>query len=252
MSKRKIIPCLDFKDGKVVKGTNFVGLREMGDAIEMAEQYSKDGADEIVFLDISATTEGRKTLIDVVTKVAEKVTVPFTVGGGVRTLDDIDRLLVAGANKVGINSAAVENPTLLKDAVEQFGGEKIVVSVDGKRVGDRWHVMVKGGTVDTGLDVLEWCKTVADFGVGSILLTSVDQDGVKDGYDLELNQAVANAVSIPVIASGGCGSAEHIVEVFEKTNVAAALAASIFHEQTTTIQEVKRLCKERGVDVIEA
>ncbi|WP_062105744.1 imidazole glycerol phosphate synthase subunit HisF [Bacillus niameyensis] len=253
MTTKKIIPCLDFKDGKVVKGINFEGLRTMGDPVEMAESYCKNGADELVFLDISATTEERDTLVDVVKRVAEKATVPFTVGGGIRTIEDIKKILAAGANKVGINSAAVENPNFIKEAAEQFGSDRIVAAVDAKLFPDgSWHVMTRGGLKDASLDAIDWSKKVEELGAGSILLTSVDKDGVKDGYDLELTQAVVEAVKIPVIASGGCGNAEHIVEVFEKTNVAAALAASIFHENSTSIEEVKVLCKERGVDVSEA
>jgi len=253
MTTKKIIPCLDVKDGKVVKGINFEGMREMGDPVEMAKSYCENGADELVFLDISATTEDRDTMVDVVKRVAEKVTVPFTVGGGIRTLDDIERILNAGADKVGINTAAVARPELISEASEKFGAERIVAAVDAKLFSDgTWHVMTHGGLKDTGIDAIEWSKKLEELGAGSILPTSVDRDGVKDGYDLELTKAIVDAVGVPVIASGGCGNAEHIVEVFEKTNVDAALAASIFHEGTVTVGEVKALCKERGVDVSEA
>ncbi|GIN59803.1 imidazole glycerol phosphate synthase subunit HisF [Lederbergia ruris] len=253
MSAKKIIPCLDFKDGKVVKGVHFEGLREMGDPVELAEAYCRDGADELVFLDISATTEERDTLVDMVKKVAEKATVPFTVGGGIKSMEDVERILSAGANKVGINSAAVQNPNFIAEATKKFGSDSIVAAVDAKLASDgTWHVMTHGGQKDTGLDVIGWSKKLEQLGAGSILLTSVDRDGVKDGYDLELTKAIVEAVSIPVIASGGCGNAEHIVEVFEQTNVAAALAASIFHENTTSIQAVKQLCLDQGVNMNEA
>jgi cyclase len=247
---KKIIPCLDVKDGKVVKGIHFEGMREMGDPVEMASDYSNNGADELVFLDISATTEGRDTMVDVVRKVAEKVTIPFTVGGGIRTVEDIGRILDAGADKVGINTAAVDRPELIKEAADKFGSATIVAAVDAKQFPDgSWHVMTHGGMKDSGLDAVEWAKMLEELGAGEILLTSVDKDGAKDGYDLELTKAIADAVHIPVTASGGCGSAEDIAEVFEKTNAAAALAASVFHQNEVSIPEVKKLCRERGVDV---
>lgn len=247
---KKIIPCLDVKNGKVVKGIHFEGMREMGNPSEMAKYYSDAGADELVFLDITATTEERDTIVDLVAEVAQGVTVPFTVGGGVKAIEDIERLLHAGATKVGINSAAVSNPTLIQEASKQFGSEKIVAAVDAKVSADgTWHVMTRGGTFDTEIDTIEWVKELERLGAGSILLTSVDRDGVKDGYDLKLTKAITDAVNIPVIASGGCGGKEHIVEVFKETNCAAALAASIFHEKTVTIAEVKQLCKEQGVDI---
>lgn len=247
---KKIIPCLDVKDGKVVKGIHFEGMREMGDPLEMASDYSRNGADELVFLDISATTEGRDTMVDVVRKVAEKVAIPFTVGGGIRTVDDIGVILNAGADKVGINTAAVDRPELIKEAAEKFGSNTVVAAVDAKQFPDgSWHVMTHGGMKDSGLDAVQWAKMLEELGAGEILLTSVDKDGVKDGYDLELTKAIVDAVNIPVTASGGCGTAEDIVEVFEKTNAAAALAASIFHQDEVTIPEVKKLCRERGVNV---
>jgi cyclase len=253
MATKKIIPCLDVKDGQVVKGTNFEGLREMGDPVEMAKFYSENGADELVLLDISATNEGRQTMIELVKEIAQHVSIPFIVGGGVKVKDDIARILEAGANKVGINSAAVENPQLIAEAADAFGSEKIVAAIDAKLFPDgTWHVMTHGGRKDAGLDAVEWSKKLEKLGAGEILLTSVDSDGVKDGYDLTLTKTIVNAVNIPVIASGGCGNAEHIVEVFEKTNVASALAASIFHEKTVEIGEVKQLCRERGVNVSES
>lgn len=250
---KKIIPCLDVKDGKVVKGVNFEGMRTMGDPAAMAKAYCEAGADELVFLDISATTEARDTIADLVSEVAKEVTVPFTVGGGIKSLADIARILDAGADKVGINSAAVKNPALIEEAAKKYGSERIVAAVDAKLCSDgTWHVMVRGGLEDAGIDAILWAQQLESLGAGAILLTSVDRDGVKDGYDLELTKAIVEAVSIPVIASGGCGNAEHIVEVLEKTNAASALAASIFHENTFTVGEVKQLCKQRGVNVYEA
>ncbi|WP_163580040.1 imidazole glycerol phosphate synthase subunit HisF [Gracilibacillus saliphilus] len=252
MIAKRIIPCLDVKEGKVVKGTNFVGLRELGDPVEMASNYSKDGADEIIFLDISATNEGRQTMIDIVRRTAEQVYVPFTVGGGVRTIEDVNRLLKAGADKVGMNSAAVNNPQLITESSGHFGAQCTVVAIDAKRVGDKWHVMTHGGSKDTGIDAIEWAKEAESRGAGEILLTSVDTDGVKDGFDLALTEAVVSAVRIPVIASGGVGKPEHFPEVFNQTDVSAGLAASIFHENTFTVKQVKEVCTEQGVNIREA
>ncbi|MCT2536364.1 imidazole glycerol phosphate synthase subunit HisF [Aquibacillus koreensis] len=252
MIVKRIIPCLDVKEGKVVKGTNFVGLRELGDPVEMASAYSKAGADEIIFLDISATNEGRQTMVDIVKSTAENVFVPFTVGGGVRTIDDVTRLLKAGADKVGMNSAAVANPELIAESSARFGAQCIVVAIDAKRFDDGWHVMTHGGSKDSGIDAIEWAKTVEQKGAGEILLTSVDTDGVKDGFDIALTKAIVDTVRIPVIASGGCGKPEHFPEVFEKTDVSAALAASIFHENTFSIKEVKDRCTLQGVNIREA
>ncbi|WP_163536903.1 imidazole glycerol phosphate synthase subunit HisF [Gracilibacillus sp. YIM 98692] len=252
MIAKRIIPCLDVKEGKVVKGTNFVGLRELGDPVEMASNYSKAGADEIIFLDISATNEGRQTMVDIVRQTAENVFVPFTVGGGVRSIEDVNRLLKAGADKVGMNSAAVQNPSLITESSERFGAQCTVVAVDAKSVGDSWHVMTHGGSKDTGIDAIEWVKEAEAKGAGEILLTSVDTDGVKNGFDLDLTEAVVEAVRIPVIASGGVGKPEHFPEVFNQTNVSAGLAASIFHENTFTVKEVKNVCKQQGVNVREA
>jgi imidazole glycerol-phosphate synthase subunit HisF len=252
MIAKRIIPCLDVKEGKVVKGTNFVGLRELGDPVEMASSYSKQGADEIVFLDISATNEGRQTMIDIVRRTAEQVFVPFTVGGGVRTIEDVNRLLQAGADKVGMNSAAVANPSLITESSNRFGAQCTVVAIDAKRVGDKWHVMTHGGSKDTGIDAIEWAIEVEKRGAGEILLTSVDTDGVKDGFDIDLTKTVVDVVRIPVIASGGVGKPEHFPEVFQATNVSAGLAASIFHENTFTIKEVKDVCKQQGVSIREA
>ncbi|SFM37235.1 cyclase [Gracilibacillus orientalis] len=252
MIAKRIIPCLDVKEGKVVKGTNFVGLRELGDPVEMASNYSKDGADEIIFLDISATNEGRQTMVDIVKRTAEQVFVPFTVGGGVRTMEDVNRLLKAGADKVGMNSAAVNNPELITESSDRFGAQCTVVAIDAKRVGGKWHVMTHGGSKDTGIDAIEWAKEAEKRGAGEILLTSVDTDGVKDGFDMLLTDTVVAAVRIPVIASGGVGKPEHFQEVFNKTDVSAGLAASIFHENTFTVKQVKDVCVEQGVNIREA
>jgi len=251
MIAKRIVPCLDVKNNQVVKGTNFVGLRELGDPIEMAKTYSEQGADEIVFLDISATNEARQTITEMVKKCAINIHVPFTVGGGVRTIDDVTRLLQAGADKVGINSAAVANPDLIKQSSERFGNQCIVVAIDAKKHADGWHVMTHGGSKDSGIDAIKWAKQAEALGAGEILLTSVDADGVKTGFDLPLTAAVVNAVRIPVIASGGVGHPDHFAEVFKKTDVSAGLAASIFHENTYTVNDVKEICKQKGVFIRE-
>ncbi|MFS0560412.1 imidazole glycerol phosphate synthase subunit HisF [Terribacillus sp. 179-K 1B1 HS] len=252
MIAKRIIPCLDVKDGTVVKGTNFVSLRELGDPVAMAAAYSKSGADEIVFLDISATHEGRKTMMDIVRQTALHVFVPFTVGGGVRTIEDMTTMLQAGADKVAINSAAVADPELITKGAEKFGSQCIVVAIDAKRFDDGWHVVTHGGRKDTGIDAIEWAKEAEARGAGEILLTSMDADGVKTGYDLPLTKAIVDQIRIPVIASGGCGSPEHITEVFQETDVSAALAASIFHDKTFSIEEVKQSCQQEGVRIREA
>ncbi|GGM37792.1 imidazole glycerol phosphate synthase subunit HisF [Paraliobacillus quinghaiensis] len=252
MIVKRIIPCLDVKEGRVVKGTNFVSLRELGDPVAMAASYSKAGADEIIFLDISATNEGRNTMVDIVRETARNVFVPFTVGGGVRTIEDVTRLLQAGADKVGMNSAAVNDPNLITSSSNRFGAQCIVVAIDAKRFDDGWHVMTHGGSKDSGLDAVEWAKEVEKRGAGEILLTSVDTDGVKNGFDLNLTKAIVDVVRIPVIASGGVGHPDHFPEVFQKTDVSAGLAASIFHENTFSIKEVKDSCKSQGVNIREA
>lgn len=251
MIAKRIIPCLDVKNGKVVKGINFVGLRELGDPVEMAKKYSEQGADEIVFLDISATNEARQTLVDIVQRTAANVHVPFTVGGGVRTIDDVTRLLQAGADKVGMNSAAVSNPALITEASDRFGSQCIVVAIDAKLFDDGWHVMTHGGSKDAGIDAVEWAKEAESRGAGEILLTSVDADGVKTGFDTPLTKAIVSQVRIPVIASGGVGNPDHFADVFEATDVSAGLAASIFHEETYTVSDVKDVCKQRGVFIRE-
>lgn len=247
MLAKRIIPCLDVRDGKVVKGVNFVGIKEVGDPVELAKQYSDANADEIVFLDITASHEGRSTMLDVVRRTAEVVFVPLTVGGGIRTIDDVRDTLRAGSDKVGINSAAVRTPELINEAAAMFGRQCIVCAVDAKRMDDGWHVVINGGRIDTGKDLIEWVKELEERGAGEILLTSMDADGTKAGYDLEMTKAVCDAVNIPVIASGGAGSIDDFAEVFEKTGCDAALAASLFHYGELTIDEVKDAMRARGI-----
>lgn len=248
MLAKRIIPCLDVRDGKVVKGINFVGIKEVGDPVELAKQYSDSGADEIVFLDITASHEGRATMLDVVRRTAEVVFVPLTVGGGIRTIDDVRDTLRAGSDKVGINSAAVRNPELINEAAKLFGRQCIVAAVDAKRVDDgSWHVVINGGRIDTGKDLLEWVQELEQRGAGEILLTSMDADGTKAGYDLEMTKAVCDLVNIPVIASGGAGSVNDFADVFAATGCDAALAASLFHYGELTIDEVKDAMRARGI-----
>ena len=248
MLAKRIIPCLDVRDGKVVKGINFVGIKEVGDPVELAKQYSDSGADEIVFLDITASHEGRATMLDVVRRTAEVVFVPLTVGGGIRTIDDVRDTLRAGSDKVGINSAAVRNPELINEAAKLFGRQCIVAAVDAKRVDDgSWHVVINGGRIDTGKDLLEWVQELEERGAGEILLTSMDADGTKAGYDLEMTKAVCDLVNIPVIASGGAGSVDDFADVFAATGCDAALAASLFHYGELTIDEVKNAMRARGI-----
>ncbi|MDZ5609171.1 imidazole glycerol phosphate synthase subunit HisF [Bacillus pseudomycoides] len=250
MLTKRIIPCLDVRAGRVVKGVNFVGLQDVGDPVEIAALYNKAGADEIVFLDITATHEGRKTIVDVVERAASKVFIPLTVGGGISTVQDMYALLRAGADKVSLNSAAVRNPKLIGEGAEHFGSQCIVVAMDARKVKEnKWNIYVNGGRIDTGIDAVQWAKQVEQLGAGEILLTSMDADGTKDGYDLSLTEKISKTVSVPVIASGGCGSAEHIVEVFQKTSANAALAASIFHYGESTVQEVKRKLREEKIEV---
>lgn len=250
MLAKRIIPCLDVRDGKVVKGVNFVGIREVGDPVECAMEYDRQGADEICFLDITATHEGRSTMIDVVRKTAEHVFVPLTVGGGIRSVEDFREILRAGADKVSVNSAAVKNPALISQAAEIFGSQCVVVAIDAKRDGQgNFHVVVHGGRKDTGLDAVEWAKQCQELGAGEILLTSMDTDGCKEGFDLELTRAVCDTVTIPVIASGGCGRLEHFSQVFEETGADAALAASLFHFRELTVEEVKNHLAENNIPV---
>lgn len=241
MLAKRIIPCLDVRDGKVVKGINFVGIKEVGDPVECAIEYNKQGADEIVFLDITATHEGRGTMIDVVRKTAQNVFVPLTVGGGIKTTDDMKALLRAGADKVSINSSAVNNPNLIKEGADIFGSQCIVVAIDARRNGKGgFNVVINGGRIDTGLDAVEWAKKAVSLGAGEILLTSMDADGTKAGFDCELTDLISKNVSVPVIASGGCGTLSHFSEVFQKSGADAALAASLFHYKELTVAEVKR------------
>ena len=250
MLAKRIIPCLDVRDGRVVKGVNFVNIRDAGDPVELAKYYSDQGADEIVFLDITATSDARDTVADVVERTAAQVFVPLTVGGGIRTLEDFQRLLRAGADKISVNSAAVARPELIAEAAERFGSQCVVLAVDGRARGDgSWEVVVAGGRKPTGIDLIEWVKRGEALGAGEILLTSMDADGTKAGFDLAMTKAVTDAVSIPVIASGGCGSLVHFAEVFEKTGCDAALAASLFHFGELTVPQVKDYLREQGIPV---
>ena len=249
MLAKRIIPCLDVTDGRVVKGVNFVNLTDVGDPVEVARAYNEQGADELVFLDITATSDERNTMVEVVERTATEVFIPLTVGGGIRSVDDMQKMLKAGADKISLNSAAIANPELIQAGAEKFGNQCIVVAIDAKRVDDSWHVYVRGGRDDTGLDAIEWAKRAVSLGAGEILLTSMDADGTKAGYDIELNQAISEAVSVPVIASGGCGNSEDILEVFQKTNVTGALAASIFHYGEVKVPEVKELLRKNHVEV---
>lgn len=251
MLTKRIIPCLDVKDGRVVKGVQFVNLRDAGDPVELAALYDEAGADELVFLDISASHEGRETMVDVVRQTASRIAIPFTVGGGIRTVEDMKRLLRAGADKVSINTSAVRNPRLVAEGARLFGSQCIVVAIDARWNPDtgRWEVYTHGGRKATGLDAVEWARRAEALGAGEILLTSMDADGRRDGYDLALTRTVAEAVGIPVIASGGAGTAEHIYAVLTEGKADAALAASIFHYRETSIGQVKAYLRERGVSV---
>lgn len=250
MLAKRIIPCLDVRDGKVVKGVNFVGIKEVGDPVECAIEYDKQGADEICFLDITATHEGRKTMTDVVRKTAQHVFVPLTVGGGIRTVEDFREILRAGADKVSVNSAAVKNPQLIADAARIFGSQCVVAAIDARRDEKGvFRVVVHGGRKDTGLDAVKWAKKCQELGAGEILLTSMDTDGCRDGFDLELTKAICSQVTIPVIASGGCGKLEHFSEVFQKTGADAALAASLFHFRELTVEQVKEHLRKQDIPV---
>ena len=250
MLAKRIIPCLDVRDGRVVKGVNFVNIRDAGDPVELAKYYSDQGADEIVFLDITATSDARDTVADVVERTAAQVFVPLTVGGGIRTLEDFQRLLRAGADKISVNSAAVARPELISEAAERFGSQCVMLAVDARSRGDgTWEVVVAGGRKPTGMDLIEWVKRGEALGAGEILLTSMDADGTKAGFDLAMTKAVTDAVSIPVIASGGCGSLAHFAEVFEETGCDAALAASLFHFGELTVPQVKEYLETRQIPV---
>lgn len=250
MFAKRIIPCLDVKDGRVVKGINFVNLRDAGDPVEQARAYDKMGADELVFLDISATPEGHQTTLAVVQSIAEQVFLPLTVGGGIRELADIRQTLLSGADKVSINSAAVKNPQLLTEGAQRYGSQCIVLAVDAKRVtNNRWEVYVSGGRIPTGLDAVQWAVDGVNAGAGEILLTSMDRDGTRDGYDLELTETIASAVSVPVIASGGAGSKQDFLEVFSETQAEAALAATLFHDKILAIGDLKGYLAENQIPI---
>lgn len=246
----RVIPCLDVNNGRVVKGVNFVDLRDAGDPVEIATAYDAAGADEVVFLDITASSDGRNTVVDMVRQVASKLFIPFTVGGGIRTVEDFKLLLREGADKVSVNSAAIKNPELIREASEKFGSQCVVVAIDAKRrEGGGWNIYLNGGRVDTGIDCLEWAKRVEQLGAGEILLTSMDCDGTKAGFDLELTRAVSDAVGIPVIASGGAGSLEHFAEAVSIGHADAVLAASLFHYKELEIKEVKQYMRSQGIEV---
>ncbi|MBM46146.1 MAG: imidazole glycerol phosphate synthase subunit HisF [Acidimicrobiaceae bacterium] len=250
MKSVRVIPCLDVDQGRVVKGVNFVGLRDAGDPVELAARYDAEGADEVVFLDITASSDDRETIVDLARKVAEEVYIPFTIGGGVRSVDDARRLLRAGADKVSVNSAAVAKPSLVAELAEAFGSQCVVVAIDAKSVGDRsWNVYVNGGRKNTGLDVVDWAQEVTNLGAGEILLTSMDGDGTRSGYDLSLTRAVVNAVQVPVIASGGVGELSHLVSGAVDGGADALLAASIFHFGEHTVREAKEALLAAGVTV---
>jgi cyclase len=248
MLAKRIIPCLDVRNGKVVKGVNFEGIKDVGDPVECAQEYNKQGADEIVFYDITASFEGRGVFLDVVRDTAKKVFVPLTVGGGIKTVDDIRETLRAGADKVSVNSQAVKNPQLIKDGADIFGSQCICVGIDAKKTADnKWTVYINGGRVDMGLDLIEWVHTIEKLGAGEICLNSIDADGTKNGFDIPMLKAVCDNCSLPVIASGRAGKINDFYEVFEKTGATAALAASLFHFRELTVQEVKNYCRDRGV-----
>ena len=251
MFTKRIIPCLDVKNGRVVKGVNFVDLKDAGDPVEIAEAYDKAGADELVFLDITATSDDRGTVVDMVRRVAEKVFIPFKVGGGIRTVDDFKVLIREGADKISINSSAINRPELISEAAEKFGSQCVVVAIDARRRedGTGWNVYKNGGRIDTGLDAIEWAKKADRLGAGEILLTSMDCDGTKSGYDIELTRQIAESVSIPVIASGGAGTMEHFYDALTEGEADAALAASLFHYKELEIRELKDYLAKRGVPV---
>ena len=251
MHTKRIIPCLDVNNNRVVKGVNFVNLRDAGDPVEVAKAYNKAGADELVFLDITASSDNRNTVVDMVRRVAEQVFIPFTVGGGIRTVDDFKTLLREGADKISINSSAIMNPRLISDAADKFGSQCVVVAIDAKKRADGsgWNVYKNGGRIDTGLDAVEWAAKAVRMGAGEILLTSMDCDGMKTGYDIALTRQVSEAVSVPVIASGGAGTKEHFYQALTDGKADAALAASLFHYKELEIADLKRYLKERGISV---
>jgi len=249
MLKKRIIPCLDIKDGRTVKGINFVDIKDAGDPIELAKKYIFDGADELVFLDITATNENRKTLSSLVEKIAKEINIPFTVGGGINTVEDAATIIKAGADKISINSSAVKNPLLIKDIAERFGSQAVVVAVDTKFENNNWFVYVNGGNVATGMTTLDWVKQAEQLGAGEILLTSMNNDGTKQGFAIDITNAVSASINIPVIASGGAGTKEHFVDVFENTKATGALAASIFHFGEIPIPVLKQYLKEQNINI---
>ncbi|MEQ1661594.1 MAG: imidazole glycerol phosphate synthase subunit HisF [Thiobacillus sp.] len=249
MLAKRIIPCLDVTDGRVVKGVNFVALKDAGDPVEIARRYNEAGADELTFLDITATSDNRDLILHIIEAVASEVFIPLTVGGGVRAVGDVQRLLNAGADKVGINSAAVLNPQLVKDVADRYGSQCIVVAIDSKRVGDGWEVFTHGGRKATGLDAIAWATQMAEYGAGELLLTSMDRDGTKSGFDLALTRAISDAVDIPIIASGGVGNLQHLVDGVTEGHADAVLAASIFHFGEYGVDEAKRYMQQHGIEV---
>ena len=250
MLKKRIIPCLDVKDGRVVKGVNFVNLTDVGDPVDSARAYYEAGCDELVFLDITATSDNREPTVDMVRRVADQVFIPFTVGGGIRSVEDMNKMLKAGADKVAVNSSALANPQLIADCAQKFGNQCVVAAIDAKKIADgSWHVFVAGGRKDTGMDLIQWAQEVVALGAGEILLTSMDKDGTKSGFDLEMLNRVAEVVDVPIIASGGAGNIEDIVEVFEKTTATGALAASIFHFGEVNIGDTKQALANAGIEV---
>lgn len=249
MLTKRIIPCLDVKDGRVVKGINFVNLRDAGPAIELAARYYNEGADELVFLDITASEEKRKTRLELVKQVAEAIRIPFTVGGGLSELKDIEMLLRAGADKVSLNTSIVLNPGLITEAAKQFGNQAVVAAIDVKKKNGKWNVFIKGGKEETGIDGLEWCIKTAELGAGELLITSMDRDGSKEGYDIEFLNLVTNKVKVPVIASGGAGNKEHFLEAFTKSGADACLAASLFHYEELPLPVLKQYLKQNGIEI---
>ncbi len=249
MYAKRIIPCLDVKNGRVVKGMSFVNLVDAGDPVECAKQYDKEGADELVFLDITASSDARKTVVDMVAKVADTIFIPFTVGGGIRTVDDFNEILRAGADKVSVNSAAIKRPELINEAAKKFGSQCVVVAIDAKRKGDSWEVYINGGRIPMGIDAVEWAVECEKRGAGEILLTSMDEDGQKKGYDLALTRAVSERVNIPVIASGGAGALEHFYDAFTEGKADAVLAASLFHFGEIPIPKLKEYLKKKNISI---
>lgn len=249
MVSKRIIPCLDIKDGRTVKGVNFVGLQDAGDPVELADRYSREGADELVFLDITATKEKRKTLVKLVEKVARKVNIPFTVGGGISSVEDVNMLLRAGADKVSINSSAVKNPELIKELANKFGSQCIVLAVDAKLINDQWKVFLVGGRVETDLDLFEWIQQAVELGAGEILFTSMDHDGTKNGFANDTLKKISSMVKVPIIASGGAGNMQHFCDTFIEGKADAALAASVFHYKEIEISDLKRELKNQGVNI---